>query len=75
MRTHTLDAHAHQEADHHLLMQADTHRLVDRWNQNHEPRLNATELLALAPTPGVIGYREMHENVSPFAEPTIMNPP
>src|SRR5947209_7748185 len=27
-----LEAHAHQEAGHHLLMQADTHRLVDRWN-------------------------------------------
>ena len=57
-----LDAHAHQEADHHLLMQADTHRLVDRWNENHEPKLNAVALLALAPTPGVIGYRELHEN-------------
>jgi hypothetical protein len=56
-----LDAHAKQEADHHLLMQADTHRLVERWNENHEPRLNAAELLALAPTPGVIGYRELHE--------------
>jgi hypothetical protein len=58
-----LDAHAHQEADHHLLMQADTQRLVDLWNENHEPKMNAAALLALAPTPGVIGYRELHENV------------
>ena len=57
-----LDAHAHQEADHHLLMQADTHRLVDRWNEHHGPRLNAAALLALAPTPGVLVYRELHEN-------------
>ncbi len=58
-----LEAHAKQEADHHLLMQADTRRLVDRWNETHEPRLNAAELLALAPTPGVMGYRELHETV------------
>src|ERR1700682_5037396 len=58
-----LDAHAHQEADHHLLMQADTQRLVELWNENHEPKMNAAALLALAPTPGVIGYRELHENV------------
>lgn len=58
-----LDAHAHQEADHHLLMQADTHRLVARWNGIHEPRLNAESLLAILPTPGVIGYRKLHENV------------
>ena len=50
-----LDAHAHQEADHHLLMQADTHRPVERWNENHEPQRNAAELLALAPTPGAPG--------------------
>jgi hypothetical protein len=64
-----LDAHAKQEADHHLLMQADTHRLVDRWNENHEPKLSAEALLALAPTPGVIGYRELHENVIAGPEP------
>lgn len=58
-----LDAHACQEADHHLLMRADTHRLVDRWNEDHEPSLNAAALLALVPTPGVIGYCELHENV------------
>ena len=58
-----LEAHAHQEANHHLLMQADTHRLVDRWNEKHEPRLDAAALLALPPTLGVTGYRELHENV------------
>ncbi len=64
-----LAAHAGQEADHHLLMQADTHRLVDRWNEYHEPKLNAAALLALAPTPGVIGYRELHENTIAGPEP------
>lgn len=58
-----LQAHAKHEADHHLLMQADTRRLVERWNENHEPRLVAAVLLALAPTPGAIGYRELHEAV------------
>lgn len=58
-----LKAHAKHEADHHLLMQADTRLLVDRWNENHQPRLVAAALLSLAPTPGVIGYRELHEAV------------
>ncbi len=58
-----LEAHAKHEADHHLLMQADTRLLVERWNENHEPRLAAVALLELAPTPGVIAYRELHEGV------------
>jgi hypothetical protein len=58
-----LKAHAKHEADHHLLMQADTRLLVERWNEKREPRLDAAVLLALAPTPGVIGYRELHEEV------------
>ena len=36
-------------------MQADTHRPVERWNENHEPQRNAAELLALAPTAGAPG--------------------
>jgi len=63
-----LQAHAKHEADHHLLMQADTRRLVERWNENHVPRLAAAALLELDPAPGVGGYRELHEAV--IAGPT-----
>jgi hypothetical protein len=58
-----LQAHAHQEAGHHLLMQADANRLVDRWNALREPSLSAAALLALDPTRGVIAYRSLHEDV------------
>lgn len=58
-----LEAHAHQEAGHHLLMQADANRLVDRWNAIRQPSLSAAALLALGPTKGVIAYRSLHEDV------------
>lgn len=58
-----LDAHAQQEADHHLLMQADTQRLVDRWNSRRQPVLVAGALMDLAPTKGVTTYRRLHEDV------------
>ena len=58
-----LEAHAHQEADHHLLMQADANLLVDRWNTSRKPALSAAVLLALAPTKGVNAYRTLHEDV------------
>jgi hypothetical protein len=58
-----LQAHAYQEADHHLLMQADANRLVDRWNASRRPSLSAAALLALTPTKGVIAYRRVHEDV------------
>lgn len=58
-----LDAHAHQEADHHLLMMADVRWLVDRWNTNRRPSLSADALLAIAPTRGVVAYRNLHEDV------------
>jgi len=58
-----LEAHAHQEADHHLLMQADANQLVDCWNASRQPGLSPAALLALAPTKGVIAYRRLHEDV------------
>jgi hypothetical protein len=58
-----LDAHAQQEADHHLLMQADTQWLVDRWNSRRQPVLVAGALMDLAPTKGVTTYRRLHEDV------------
>jgi hypothetical protein len=64
-----LDAHAHQEAGHHLLMQADTQRLVDRWNTSRQPTLIAGALIDLAPTKGVTTYRRLHEDVIAGATP------
>ena len=58
-----LEAHAQQEAGHHLLMQEDANRLVDRWNARRQPSLSATALFALAPTNGVVAYRSLHEDV------------
>ena len=58
-----LDAHAHQEADHHLLMLADAGRLVDRWNKTRKPELSVAALRDGAPTPGVTAYQRLHEDV------------
>jgi hypothetical protein len=70
-----LEAHAHQEADHHLLMQADASLLVNRWNASRQPSLSIDALLALAPTKGVIAYRKLHEDVIagpvPYCQLTI----
>jgi hypothetical protein len=64
-----LEAHAKQEADHHLLMEADVRRLVSGWNERNERKLNAGELLSLSPTPGVTQYCELHEHVITGATP------
>jgi hypothetical protein len=58
-----LDGHAHQEADHHLLMLADARLLVERWNKARKPELNIDALLKLPPTPGVAAYGRLHEGV------------
>ena len=63
-----LEAHAHEEADHHLLMLADARLLVERWNQARKPELSVEALLALPPTPGVEAYRSLHEGL--IAGPT-----
>lgn len=63
-----LDGHAHQEAGHQLLMLADARLLVGRWNQARKPELNLDALLALPPTPGVVAYRRLHEDL--IAGPT-----
>src|ERR1041384_704848 len=36
-----LEKHAKQEADHHLMMIADTHNLVERWNRRHAQPIEA----------------------------------
>jgi hypothetical protein len=58
-----LDAHAHEEADHHLLMLADARLLVERWNQTRKPELSVEALLDLPSTPGVEAYRSLHEGL------------
>jgi hypothetical protein len=58
-----LGAHAQHEDGHHRLMQDDTRHLVHRWNERHQPKLNAAELLALDRTDGVTAYRALHEEV------------
>jgi hypothetical protein len=60
---HALAAHAHQEANHHLLMLADAKILVERWNRAGKPQLDVAALLAAPPTPGVLAYVNLHEGV------------
>ncbi len=67
--------HAQHEDGHHQLMQSDTRELVNRWNQRHEPKLNADELLSMEPTSGVTTYRSLHEEMitgnSPYGQLAI----
>jgi hypothetical protein len=63
-----LDGHAHQEANHHLLMLADARLLVERWNRTRKPELSVNGLLDLPETPGVSAYRSLHESL--IAGPT-----
>jgi len=63
-----LATHAHQEADHHLLMLADARLLVERWNKARKPGLDVDILLGLPPTPGVAAYAGLHEGL--IAGPT-----
>jgi hypothetical protein len=58
-----LAAHAHQEADHHLLMLADAGVLVERWNKARKPELGIDALLRLSPTDGVVAYTRLHESL------------
>ena len=64
-----LDGHAHQESGHQFLMLADARLLVERWNQSHTPELNPDALLALPPTPGVVAYRRLHEDLIAGPDP------
>ncbi len=55
--------HAKHEAGHHEMMIADTRKLVERWNARRTPRLDADQLLARIPPPGVRRYQDLHEEV------------
>jgi hypothetical protein len=58
-----LAAHAQHEEGHQRLMESDTHHLVRLWNGQHQPKLDAVELLALDHTAGVAAYRALHEDI------------
>lgn len=59
----SLKAHAKHEAGHHLMMIADTKKLVASWNARRASPLDADALLALAATNGVARYAQLHEEV------------
>jgi hypothetical protein len=59
----SLTAHAKHEAGHHLMMIADTRKLVASWNARRAFQLDANELLALSATNGVARYAALHEEV------------
>jgi hypothetical protein len=58
-----LAAHAHQEADHHLLMLTDARVLVERWNRVRKQQLDVDALLRLSPTDGVVAYSNLYESL------------
>jgi hypothetical protein len=70
-----LCSHAKAESGHHLMMIADTHALVARWNARRSPSLDADRLLARPPTRGGRMYRQVHENNiagrTPFGQSAI----
>jgi hypothetical protein len=57
-----LRGHAKAESGHHLMMIADTHTLVARWNARRSPLLDADRLLARALTRGGQMYHRVHED-------------
>jgi hypothetical protein len=71
----SLEKHAAHEANHHLMMIADTRRLVERWNARRDPELDADSLLDQGPTPATDAYSKLHEDVvvgdSPFCQLAI----
>ncbi len=58
-----LRKHASHEAGHHHLMVQDTRTLVSQWNSRRPFPLDADQILAHPPTPGVCLYRQLHEDV------------
>jgi hypothetical protein len=58
----SLIMHARHEADHHLMLIADTRHLVAGWNARHRPPLNADHLLAAPPLRATRDYIKLHED-------------
>jgi hypothetical protein len=59
----SLVAHAKHEAGHHLMMIADTRKLVASWNERRRFQLDADELLGVSGSSGVRRYVALHEEV------------
>jgi hypothetical protein len=59
----SLKAHAKHEAGHHLMMIADTKKLVASWNVRRAFPVDADSLLSLAATNGVGRYVRLHEEI------------
>ena len=56
-----LTGHARAEAGHHQMMIADLKALAAHWNARRKPSVDPDELLNQAPSPGVLQYREVHD--------------
>jgi len=71
----SLRQHAAHEGGHHMMMIEDTRKLVARWNARRRPLLDAEALLGQPLSPGVVGYRKLHEDViggpAPFGQLAI----
>jgi hypothetical protein len=57
----SLVRHAKQEAGHDQYFSEDTRWLADFWNVEYEPTVDATEFLAMPPSPAVTAYVVLHE--------------
>jgi hypothetical protein len=64
-----LQKHAEHEANHHLMMIADTKELVARWNKAQSKQLDADALLGVPESPAVGAYVKLHEDVIASSEP------
>ncbi len=71
----SLIKHSKHEAGHHLMLVEDTKKLVESWNEAHDPKLDADALLGRPPTPSMGAYVALHEDTiasdHPFAQVAI----
>ena len=71
----SLRMHARHEANHHLMLIEDVHRLVEDWNQKRDSALDVDALLHVPPTPAIRAYVRLHEDViagpAPFCQLAI----
>ncbi len=65
----SLIAHARHEAGHEQMMIEDTRHLVSRWNARRSPKLDVDALLAQPPTPAMLAYVHLHEDIIASASP------
>src|SRR5207237_8725420 len=71
----TLCERVQRQSGRHRKLLSDASHLVARWNTRHRTELDARRLLAQPPSPGVLRYHRLHEQVAtgpaPFAELAI----